>query len=60
MVCPKLRTGSCMALKSYCPQKYEIKMVKYRDCSVFKGKKKAVKRTKRVSRRKKSLKRRKK
>lgn len=59
MVCPKLRTGSCMVLKSSCPQKYEIKMVKYKNCSVFKGKKKAV-RAKKVGHRKKSLKRRKK
>lgn len=48
-----------MVLKSSCPQKYEIKMVKYKNCSVFKGKKKAV-RAKKVGHRKKSLKRRKK
>lgn len=55
MVCPKLNVGYCRALKSPCPQKYGIKMIKHAKCSVFKGKKlktsKLSKASKKVSKR---------
>lgn len=36
MVCPKLAAGTCKITKKPCTQKYEIKMVRYKDCKIYK------------------------
>ncbi len=36
MVCPKLVDGTCRITKKTCMQPYEIKMVRYRDCRIYK------------------------
>ena len=44
MVCPKLDGGVCRITKKTCMQPYEIKMIKYKDCKIYKkGKSKPVK-----------------
>ena len=36
MVCPKLVDGTCRITKKPCTQKYEIKMIKYKNCKIYK------------------------
>jgi len=62
MVCPKLRAGICRIAKAPCGKKYEIKMRKYKTCSVFKRKTKntKTKRTKKTKRKSAKKKKRKK
>ncbi|MEK6888463.1 MAG: hypothetical protein AABX14_05965 [Candidatus Aenigmatarchaeota archaeon] len=36
MVCTKLSAGKCKITKKSCMQKYEIKMVRHKDCRIFK------------------------
>jgi len=36
MVCPKLKKGSCSITKKICSKPYEIKMIRYADCPIFK------------------------
>ncbi|MFA4820410.1 MAG: hypothetical protein WC613_05645 [Candidatus Aenigmatarchaeota archaeon] len=52
MVCPKLSAGKCKINKKTCLQKYEIKMVRHKDCRIYKksptkAKSKKVKKEKR-------------
>jgi hypothetical protein len=36
MVCSKLHKGDCRIMKKKCNKKYIVKMVKYKDCPVYK------------------------
>lgn len=36
MVCPKLVDGTCRLTKKTCMQPYEIKMIHYKDCKIYK------------------------
>ena len=42
MVCPKLNGGMCRITKKACTQPYNIKMIDYKSCKIYK-KKSAVK-----------------
>ncbi len=59
MVCRKLSKGACRILNQVCSKPYQIKMIEFKSCPVFKKAKlsKKVKRTKVV--RRKTVKRRK-
>jgi hypothetical protein len=36
MVCPKLSDGNCQKLQVVCPQNYDLKMINFEKCSVYK------------------------